>query len=155
VVASTCAGTVPVVPVYNGQFRVVPIDIVIDDIRAQVGGGAEHVSFGDADFFNGPTHARRVVERFGKEFPGVTYDATIKIEHLLDHADMLPLLRDTGCLFITSAVESIDNDVLEKLRRVHTREDFARASVLCRDSGLQLVAHVHSVHTMDDARGLC
>jgi radical SAM superfamily enzyme YgiQ (UPF0313 family) len=128
----------PVVPVYNGHFRVVPVDIVIEDIRSQVSAGAEHVSFGDADFLNGPTHARRVVERFAQEFPGITYDATIKIEHLLDHADLLPVLRDTGCLFITSAVESIDDDVLFKLRKGHTRADFVWAVARCRDAGIQL-----------------
>jgi radical SAM superfamily enzyme YgiQ (UPF0313 family) len=128
----------PVVPVYQGQFRVVPIDVVVDDIRAQVGAGAEHISFGDPDFLNGPTHARRLVERFAREFPGVTYDATIKIEHLLDHADMLPVLRDTGCLFVTSAVESIDDEVLTRLRKGHTRADFYRAVALCRQAGIRM-----------------
>ena len=128
----------PIVPVYQGQFRVVPIDVVIADVRAQVDGGAEHISFGDPDFLNGPTHARRLVERFAREFPGVTYDATIKIEHLLNHAEMLPVLRDTGCLFITSAVESIDEAVLDKLRKGHTREDFIAAVALCRASGIRL-----------------
>jgi len=78
------------------------------------------------------------VERLSRECPGVTYDATIKIEHLLKHADMLPLLRDTGCLFITSAVESVDDAVLLKLRKGHTRADFARVVGLCRDAGLAL-----------------
>ena len=53
----------PIVPVYGGTFRAVPIDVVMQDIRAQVAAGAEHISFGDPDFFNGPTHARRIVER--------------------------------------------------------------------------------------------
>ena len=128
----------PIVPVYQGQFRVIPIDVVIDDIRAQVAAGAEHISFGDPDFLNGPTHAGRLVERFARECPGVTYDATIKIEHLLDHAEMLPVLRDTGCLFITSAVESIDDEVLVKLRKGHTRADFGWAVALCRQAGIRL-----------------
>jgi radical SAM superfamily enzyme YgiQ (UPF0313 family) len=72
----------PIVPVYNGQFRVVPVEVVLEDIRAQVEAGAEHISFGDPDFFNGPGHARRVLERFAADYPGVTYDVTIKIEHL-------------------------------------------------------------------------
>ena len=122
----------PVVPVYQGQFRVVPVDIVIDDIRAQVAGGAQHISFGDPDFFNGPTHARRVVERLAAEFPELTYDVTIKIEHLVKHSGMLSVLHDTGCLFITSAVESIDNDVLLKLRKGHTYQDFVEAVSRCR-----------------------
>ena len=128
----------PIVPVYQGAFRVVPIETVLDDARALVADGAQHISFGDPDFFNGPTHARRVVEALAEACPGVTYDVTIKIEHLLKHADMLRLLRDTGCLFVTSAVESIDPVVLGYLRKGHTREDFVRAVALCRQAGVRL-----------------
>jgi radical SAM superfamily enzyme YgiQ (UPF0313 family) len=73
----------PIVPVYEGRFRAVPVDVVLEDIRAQVEAGVEHISFGDPDFLNGPTHARRIVERLAAECPGLTYDVTIKIEHLL------------------------------------------------------------------------
>jgi radical SAM superfamily enzyme YgiQ (UPF0313 family) len=129
----------PIVPVYDGQFRAVPVDVVIADIRVQVEHGASHISFGDPDFFNGPTHARRIVEALHAEFPGVTYDAIIKVEHLLTHQQLLPLLTSTGCLFITSAVESVDDDVLAKLEKGHTRADFVRAARLCRDAGVTLV----------------
>ena len=128
----------PIVPVYRGLFRAIPLDVVLADIRAQVAAGAEHISFGDADFFNGPRHAQRLVERLAVEWPGLTYDATIKIEHLLQHDDLLPLLRDSGCLFITSAVESIDDGVLERLRKGHSRADFVRAVERCRAAGVTL-----------------
>jgi radical SAM superfamily enzyme YgiQ (UPF0313 family) len=128
----------PIVPVYQGTFRAVPVDVVVDDVRAQLAAGAQHISFGDPDFFNGPTHARRIVERLAGEFPGVSYDVTIKIEHLLKHREMLPLLRETGCLFVTSAIESIDDRVLVLLRKGHTRQDFVRALALCRDAGVRL-----------------
>ena len=128
----------PIVPVYGGTFRAIPLDLVINDVRAHVTAGAQHISFGDPDFFNGPTHARRLVERLAQQFPGITYDVTIKIEHLLRHADMLALLRDTGCLMITSAVESVDDEVLLKLRKGHTRADFIEAVDACRDSGVAL-----------------
>jgi len=128
----------PIVPVYRGVFRAIPVDVVLDDVGSQVAAGAQHISFGDPDFFNGPSHARRIVERLAAEHPGVSYDVTIKIEHLLKHADMLPLLRETGCLFVTSAVESIDPVVLQALRKGHTREDFVRAVALCRDAGVRL-----------------
>jgi radical SAM superfamily enzyme YgiQ (UPF0313 family) len=128
----------PIVPVYQGRFTAIPIDIVMEDVRRQVSAGAEHITFGDADFFNGPTHARRVVERLSREWPTVTYDVTIKIEHLLKHAALLPVLRDTGCLFITSAVESIDDEVLGKLLKGHTRADFVEAVALCRSAGVAL-----------------
>lgn len=128
----------PIVPVYDGRFRIVQPDVVLADVRAQVAAGAQHITFGDPDFFNGIRHAREVVERFGREFPGVTYDATIKVEHLLKHADMLPVLRATGCAFITSAVESLDPEVLAHLEKGHTREDFERAVALCGDAGVPL-----------------
>jgi hypothetical protein len=129
----------PIVPVYNGRFRAVPIDLVLEDVRAQVAAGAQHISFGDPDFLNGPTHARRIVERLRTEVPGLTFDVTIKIEHLLEHRDMLPALRDAGCLFITSAVESVDDAVLAHLRKGHTRAGFITAAEACRAAGLTLV----------------
>ncbi len=129
----------PIVPVYDGRFRIVPIEIVVEDIRQQVAAGARHITFGDPDFLNGPRHARDLVRAFRREFPGITYDVTIKVEHLLAQPAMIPLLRDTGCLFVTSAVESIDDGVLARLEKGHTRADFEKVASLCRAAGLTLV----------------
>jgi radical SAM superfamily enzyme YgiQ (UPF0313 family) len=101
----------PIVPVYNGRFRIVQRDVVVADIAAQVAAGAQHITFGDPDFFNGPAHALAIVREVHERFPAITYDVTIKVEHLLKHADKLPVLRDTGCQFVTSAVESVDNHI--------------------------------------------
>jgi hypothetical protein len=101
--------------------------------------GAAHITFGDPDFFNGPAHARKVVEALHLEFPRLTYDVTIKIEHLLAHRQLLPLLVKTGCAFVTSAVESVDDGVLEKLEKGHTRAGFVEAATLCRNAQLTLV----------------
>jgi hypothetical protein len=127
-----------VVPVYQGTFRVVQREIVLADIRQQVASGARHITFGDPDFFNGPAHARAIVEALHREFPDVTYDVTIKIEHLLKHRDLIPVLRGTGCAFVVSAVESIDDGVLELLEKGHTRRDFLEALALTRAAGLPL-----------------
>ena len=59
----------PIVPVYDGRFRAVPIDVVLADIRAQVAAGAQHITFGDPDFFNGPTHALAIVDARGARVP--------------------------------------------------------------------------------------
>jgi radical SAM superfamily enzyme YgiQ (UPF0313 family) len=128
----------PVVPVYNGTFRVVERDVVMEDIRRQVAAGAGHITFGDPDFFNGIGHAIPLVESLHREFPELTYDVTIKIEHLLKHSDGLITLRDTGCLFVTSAVESVDDAILEKLDKHHTRAEFVRVVRLFRDLNLVL-----------------
>jgi radical SAM superfamily enzyme YgiQ (UPF0313 family) len=129
----------PIVPVYDGQFRVVPVEVVMADVRGQVAAGATHITFGDPDFFNGPTHARKVIDALHQEFPDVTYDAIIKVEHLLAHREMLPRLVKTGCVFVTSAVESVDDDVLAKLEKGHTRADFVAAAHACRSTGLTLI----------------
>jgi len=128
----------PVVNVYNGAFRIVQREVVLEDVRRQVAAGAEHITFGDPDFFNGPAHAMELVRALHREFPALTYDATIKIEHLLRHADLLPELRATGCAFVTSAVESLDDAVLARLEKGHTRADFLRAVELMRAAELPL-----------------
>lgn len=114
----------PIVPVYKGVFRVVDRSVVMADIRQQVAAGAQHITFGDPDFFNGIGHAIPLVEALHQEFPRLSYDVTIKIEHLLKHSQHLQTLRETGCLFVTSAVESVDDAILEKLDKRHTRADF-------------------------------
>jgi len=128
----------PIVPVYQGTFRIVDREIVLADIRQQAAAGAQHISFGDPDFFSGIGHAIPLVEALHREFPRLTYDVTIKVEHLLKHQDCLEKLRETGCLFVTSAVESVDGEVLEKLDKHHTSADFLRVVELFRDAGLVL-----------------
>jgi hypothetical protein len=128
----------PVVPVYNGNFRVVQPEVVREDIRRQVAEGAGHITFGDPDFFNGPAHAVRIIEALHRDHPAVTYDVTIKIEHLLKHRDLLPLLKRTGCLFVTSAVESNQDEVLEKLDKGHTWSGFVEVVRAFRETGLTL-----------------
>lgn len=128
----------PIVPVYEGRFFVVQREVVLDDIRQLVAAGAEHISFGDPDFFNGTGHALALVQALHEEHPRLTYDVTIKIEHIVRHADGLPSLAETGCLFITSAVESVDDRTLGFLLKQHTRADFVHAVALSREAGLVL-----------------
>ena len=128
----------PVVPVYQGAFRAIPADIVLDDIRSQVALGAQHISFGDPDFFNGPGHALRIVRALHDEFPDLTYDATIIIEHIVRYPNEIRELKSTGCLFIISAVEAVDDETLERLDKGHTRDDFITALRFMRVTGIAL-----------------
>ena len=137
----------PVVPVYQGAFRIVQPDIVLEDIRRQAAAGAQHITFGDPDFFNGIGHAVDLVRAFHQKFPGLTYDVTIKVEHLLRYAEHLPLLRDTGCAFVVSAVESLDDHVLQDIfDKGHTRADFVRLAHLFRESGMILAPTFVAFH---------
>jgi radical SAM superfamily enzyme YgiQ (UPF0313 family) len=128
----------PVVPVYEGKFRIVAEDVVMADVRTQVEAGAQHITLGDPDFFNGPGHALPLITKFHAEFPDITYDATIKVEHLLKYASHMETLVQTGCLFVTTAVESVDDKILDTLNKGHTRDEFIRVTKLARDAGLVL-----------------
>jgi len=128
----------PVVPVYQGKFRVVPVETVIADIAQQVALGAAHISFGDPDFLNGPTHALKVAEALHAHFPDLSWDATIKVEHLLDHAELLPRLKQCGLLFIVTAAESVDDTILDKLAKGHSHADFETTLEHCRAIGIAL-----------------
>jgi hypothetical protein len=144
-----------VVQIYNGQFRVVQSDVVLADVAAQVAAGARHITFGDPDFFNGPTHALRIVEALHAAHPGVTYDVTIKVEHLLQHRDLLPRLAVTGCAFVISAVESLDDRVLGLLDKGHTRADFFEAVALCREARVTLVPTFVAFHPWLSLESYC
>lgn len=128
----------PIPPVYEGKFSVVPREVVLEDIRAQVEAGAVHITFGDPDFLNGPKHALRIVQAMHEAFPNLTFDCTTKIEHLLKHRSILPELRDYGCIFIVSAVESLNDTVLENLQKGHTRADVFSVIDLLKEIGIAL-----------------
>jgi radical SAM superfamily enzyme YgiQ (UPF0313 family) len=128
----------PVVPVYNGRFFIVQQDVVLADIAQLVAAGAEHITFGDPDFFNGPRHGVAIVQQMHGQFPHLTYDVTIKVEHLLKHQDLLPLLQESGCLFITTAVEAFDPAILNIFDKQHTPEEFKQVVALMREAGIAL-----------------
>ncbi len=129
----------PVVPVYAGTFRIVPVEVVIDDIRQQVAAGAQHISFGDPDFLNGPKHALRVIKKLGAEFPHLTWDATVKIEHIKKNSALMTVFAAAGCLFITSAAESLEDEVLIRLDKGHDCADFKEALQLLRNLGIAMI----------------
>ena len=128
----------PIPPVYNGRFFAVPAEVVQEDIRRQVAAGAKHISFGDPDFLNGPSHAIRVVRAMHEEFPELTFDFTAKVEHLLSRGQHLQEFADSGCLFIISAVESLSNQVLKILDKQHSRADVESALQLVSQTGITL-----------------
>lgn len=128
----------PIVPVYQGKFVAVPLETVLADVSQQVAAGAQHISFTDPDFLNGPTHALRIAGEVNARWPALTFDATIKIEHLLQHGALLPELARCGLLFVTSAVESLNDDVLLRLDKGHTAADVPLALKAVRDAGAEL-----------------
>lgn len=128
----------PIPPVYGGRFFAIPRETVLADIRAQVAAGARHITFGDPDFLNGPTHALRLARALHTEWPDLTFDATIKIEHILEHAELFPEFAACGCAFIVSAVESLSDVVLRHLDKGHTRADVVAALAILDAAGIPM-----------------
>ena len=128
----------PIPPVYGGRFVAVPVDTVLEDVASQVALGAEHLTFGDPDFLNGPTHALRIARALHARFHGLTFDFTAKVEHLIRRPDVVAELGRLGALFVTSAVESFSDAVLARLEKGHTRADALRAFEVCAAAGVAL-----------------
>ncbi|MGH9083281.1 MAG: radical SAM protein, partial [Acidimicrobiales bacterium] len=128
----------PVPVVYDGRVRRVDEDAVLADVDQLVAAGAQHLSFADPDFLNAPHHARRVVDAVHSHHPHLTFDATVKVEHLLRHRGLLPALAEAGCLFVVSAFESVDDAVLRLLAKGHTAADMSEAVRLLRAHGIEI-----------------
>ena len=128
----------PIPPVYGGRFFVVPLDVLLADVRQQVAAGASHLTFGDPDFLNGPGHALAVTQAVHAEFPRLTFDFTAKVEHLLRHRERLPELARQGCAFIVTAAESLSDTVLAHLDKGHTRADIETALGAVHSAGIAL-----------------
>ncbi len=128
----------PVPVVYGGRVRPVDEAVVVADVDQLVTAGASHISFSDPDFLNAPHHARRVVAALHRRHPGLTFDATIKVEHILRHADALPELAEAGCAFVVSAFESASDPILGLLDKGHTAAEASAAVTALRAHGIEV-----------------
>jgi len=128
----------PIPAVYDGRLRVVPGDEVLADIDNLVAAGAGHVTFGDADFLNAPAHSLAILERAHAAHPSLTFDATIKVEHILEHRGIWPHMAELNLLFVVSAFESVDESTLDVLDKGHTVLDMAEAVEITRSAGVRI-----------------
>lgn len=133
----------PVPVVYDGRTRAVATDTVLADIEEQVAAGARHVTFGDADFLNRPRHSLEIVREMRRHFEGaaggpLTFDCTVKVEHILRHADVWDEMVAAGCRFVVSAFESVDDRTLALLDKGHTAAQAAEAVGLLRAHGIEI-----------------
>ena len=128
----------PVPVVYDGRIRVVGDDAVLADIDQLVEMGARHITFGDPDFLNGPHHSVRIARAMHERHPDLTFDSTVKVEHILRHRDLWGELAEAGCLFVVSAVEHVNDAILERLDKGHTAADAGEAVAVLRRHGVEL-----------------
>ena len=128
----------PVPLVFDGRSRAIDLDAILDDVATLVALGATHIHFADPDFLNRPQHARRVAAAIAHGFDGLTFDATIKVSHLLRHEAILPELAGNGLRFVISAFESTSDVVLARLDKGHNAADLmARRCGILRRAGIE------------------
>ena len=128
----------PIPAVYNGKVRIVDQAVVLEDVTQLVEMGARHITFGDADFLNAPAHSMRVVRALHAHHPHVTFDVTTKVELIIRHASLWSELARSGLLFVVSAFETTNNQILDLLGKGHTRSDEALAVRLLRDEDIEV-----------------
>lgn len=126
----------PVPAVYDGRIRVWQRDILIEDVARLRDLGMRHLTLGDPDFLNAVPHALAVARAVHTRCPDLTFDITTKVEHILEHPDVIAELRDLGLLFIVSAVESTSAHVLDILEKGHSSADVLTALRICRSLGV-------------------
>ncbi len=128
----------PLTPIYAGRLRLNGAETVLADIGQQVDMGAAHITFGDPDFLNAPDLAMELLRRSAQAHQGLTFDVTIKVEHLIEHERLIAEMSDFGVTFITSAFESVDDRLLHILDKGHTAVDLDRVLQRTEDAGIAL-----------------
>ncbi len=78
-----------------------------------------------------------MVRALHEQFPDVTFDCTVKVEHVLRHESVWADMADAGCLFVVSAFESVNDETLKLLDKGHTTADAARAVAILRAHGIE------------------
>ncbi len=127
----------PVPAVYDGRIRVVQAETVLRDVERLAEMGARHITFGDPDFLNGWRHSLAIVRALHERRPELTFDCTTKVEHVLEHADVWDQMAASGCLFVVSALESVNDEILARLEKGHTTAQAVQALDLLREHGIE------------------
>ena len=127
----------PIPAVYDGRIRVVQAETVLRDVERLAAMGARHITFGDPDFLNGRGHSLAIVRALHERVPQLTFDCTTKVEHVLEHADVWSEMAAAGCLFVVCALESVNDEILERLDKGHTTAEALSAIELLREHGIE------------------
>ncbi len=128
----------PIPVLYDGRLRVVGVEPVLADIASLAADGVQHVTFADPDFFNAPRYSLDILREAHAAHPALTFDVTVKVEHILAHRDLWPEVAGLGVLFVTSAFESVDENTLAILDKGHTVSDMREAVTVAGAAGIHL-----------------
>jgi hypothetical protein len=128
----------PIPAVYDGRMRVVGADAVLADVDQLARAGVEHVSFGDPDFFNAPRYSMDVLREAHAAHPHLTFDVTVKVEHIVRYRSLWPEMASLGVLFVVSAFESTDPRTLQIFDKGHSLADMSEAVRVVTSAGAHI-----------------
>ena len=123
--------------VFKRGFRFNSPDYIVEHLRfLHRDFGVRHVFFYD-DLF---TFDRKRVERFcvlmkEKRVP-VTYNCIARLEHV--DAELVSLLKRSGCWQVNFGIESGDEEILSRHRKMYDLGEVARKLRMVRDSGMRV-----------------
>lgn len=128
----------PIPSVYDGRYRIVGEETVLADIDQLVEAGAQHITFGDPDFLNAPPYSSALLAAAHSRHPQLTFDLTVKVEHILAHHQLWNEWRGLGVIFVVSAFETTNDEILQLLDKGHTAADEAAAVDVVRRAGIEI-----------------
>jgi hypothetical protein len=73
-----------------------------------------------------------------RRWPELTFDCTVKVEHILRNQEIWPEFAASGCLFVVSAFETVHEETLLRLDKGHTAAEAAEAVHLLRSHGIEI-----------------
>lgn len=123
---------------YDGKVNLINEDLVIEDVRNLVKGGMTHLTFVDADFFNAKHHGINILRKLHAEFPELTYDFTLRVDHILENKETLQEMATLNVKFVTSALEFPTQEVLDAVAKYTSLEDIEEAVSFLRGTGIKL-----------------
>lgn len=123
---------------YDGKVGLIPLEVVVADVRNLVEMGMTHLTFIDADWFNAKHHGIEILRALHQNFPTLTYDITTRVDHILENEHLIPELEALGVRIITSALEFPKEDVLRIFNKEITLEQTEQALKVMQKSGIKL-----------------
>lgn len=123
---------------YDGKVNTLEESIVLEDVRNLVKGGMTHLTFVDADFFNTKHQGIKILRQLHAEFPELTYDFTLRVDHILENKEYLTEMAGLNVKFVTSALEFPTQEVLDAVAKYTSLEDVEEAVSFLRGTGIKL-----------------
>lgn len=124
----------------TGEVTGADVQRIVEAHLQSAGGKTVEIAFFGGSFTGLPAGYQKELLHAAREYVRGGFAAGIRLSTRPDYIDegRLSLLREYGVATVELGVQSMDEDVLLKSGRGHTREDVIGAAALVRDFGMRL-----------------